>query len=264
MSPAPRLCDSLVLTLLLLLPACTGQRLLMPTPNTHLDQGHDLYADLAPPLKTTEVRRFYITDRTPEQDEDGNLRYGYGRSESMGFGTAVVDIGGETTWEELREASQTAQRLEPVELELREVKELVRSLPTPLPYALIDGKLVEKTDLVAQREQAIETFRQVMVRQLELTPRKEVFLFVHGYHNTFDAAAFALAEVWHFLGRIGVPLVYTWPAGYPGLFGYTYDRESSEFTVYHLRRAIELISNFPEVEKNHLIAHSRGTDVAIA
>lgn len=62
---------------------------------------------------------------------------------------------------------------------------------------------------------------------------------------------------------MGVPIIYTWPAGYPGLFGYTYDRESSEFTVFHLRKSLELIASFPEVKKVHLIAHSRGTDVAL-
>jgi len=61
-----------------------------------------------------------------------------------------------------------------------------------------------------------------------------------------------------------VPIIYTWPAGYPGIFGYTYDRESSEFTVYHLRQVLGFIASFPEVEKIHLIAHSRGTDVAVA
>jgi esterase/lipase superfamily enzyme len=73
-----------------------------------------------------------------------------------------------------------------------------------------------------------------------------------------------MAELWHFLGRIGVPIVYTWPAGHPGIFGYTYDRESSEFTVYHFRSLLRLIASYPEVEKIHLIAHSRGTDVAVA
>jgi esterase/lipase superfamily enzyme len=102
------------------------------------------------------------------------------------------------------------------------------------------------------------------LRQLSLTPRKEIFLYIHGYHNTFEDAAFALAELWHFVGRIGVPIIYTWPAGYPGLFGYTYDRESSEFTVYHLREVLGFAASFPEVEKIHVIAHSRGTDVALA
>jgi esterase/lipase superfamily enzyme len=66
------------------------------------------------------------------------------------------------------------------------------------------------------------------------------------------------------LGRVGVPVIYTWPAGYPGAFGYTYDRESSEFTVYHFRQALRLIASIPEVEKIHLVAHSRGTDVAVS
>ncbi|MEE8453440.1 MAG: alpha/beta hydrolase, partial [Limibaculum sp.] len=73
-----------------------------------------------------------------------------------------------------------------------------------------------------------------------------------------------LAELWHFLGREGLPIVYTWPAGHPGIFGYTYDRESSEFTVFHLKQVIKWLSEQPEIENIHLIAHSRGTDVAVS
>ena len=236
----------------------------MPTPNVHLEPNRDFYGTLDPSLKSTEVPLFYITDRAPEQDEAGNLRYGSGRSASLAFGTAVVDLGRDITWEELLEASRTQQRLKPVKLEMREVKELVRGPKTPLPFAEVDGQIVERPDLGGAAGRGQEAFRRVLVRQLELTPRKEVFIYVHGYHNSFDDAAFAMAELWHFLGRIGVPIIYTWPAGYPGLFGYTYDRESSEFTVYHLREVLELIASFPEVEKIHLIAHSRGTDVAVA
>ncbi len=61
-----------------------------------------------------------------------------------------------------------------------------------------------------------------------------------------------------------MPIVYTWPAGHPGIFGYTYDRESSEFTVFHLKQVIRWLSEQPEIENIHLIAHSRGTDVATA
>ena len=123
--------------------------------------------------------------------------------------------------------------------------------------------MLEDPKLVAARDEAVDEFHRQLTAQLELTPRKEVFLYVHGYHNTFADSIFAMAELWHFMGRFGVPIVYSWPAGYPGIFGYTYDRESSEFTVYHLRRAIRAIASFPEVEKIHLIAHSRGTDVAV-
>jgi esterase/lipase superfamily enzyme len=253
-----------LLAVVLILTGCSGARMMMPTPNVHLDPKHNYFADLPRNLKSTEVPLFYVTDRAPEQDEKGNLYYGYRRSASMGFGTAVVDLGADNTWDELLAASRTQRRLKPVKLELRDVEEIVRAPDTPLPAKEVNGKIVEEPGLVAQREEAAEVFRRVLVRQLELTPRKEVFVFVHGFNNSFDDAAFAMAELWHFLGRIGVPIVYTWPAGYPGIFGYTYDRESSEFTIYHLREVLSLIASFPEVEKIHLIAHSRGTDIAVA
>jgi esterase/lipase superfamily enzyme len=221
---------------------------MMPTPNVHLDPERDFFAGLHRELESTEVPLFYVTDRAPEQDEDGTLSYGYARSVSVAFGSAVVDLGVDITWEGLLEASRTQSRLDPVKLELRDVTEIVRAPPTPLPFKEVDGRVVEEPGMAAQRAEAIEVFRRVLVRQLERTPRKEVFLFVHGYHNSFADASFAMAELWHFLGRVGVP----------------YDRESSEFTIYHMRMVLGLISSFPEVEKIHLIAHSRGTDVAVA
>ena len=242
---------------------CSKSRVMMPTPNVYLTEESQHYQDLNPELQSSEVRLFYITDRAPEKDEQGNLRYGYDRSPSLAFGTAVVDLGEDLSWEDLLLASRLQKRLKPVELKVRQVTEILRGPDTPLPYAMVDGKIVEQPEESAKREAANKAFRRILADQLALTPRKEVFLYVHGYHNSFDDAAFAMGELWHFLGRIGVPFIYTWPAGYPGLFGYTYDRESSEFTVYHLRRALKVLASLPEVEKINVIAHSRGTDVAV-
>jgi len=253
----------IVIGMVLLLWGCGGPRLMMPTPNVYLTEEQDVFHDLNEDLKRTEVKLFYVTDRIPEKDNDGKLRYGYGRSASLAFGTAVVDLGVDISWEDLLHASRVEKRQKPVKLALGEVTELVRGPDTPLPYAEVDGNVVREPNLAAERQQASQTFRRFLVQQLALTPRKEVFIYVHGFHNTFEKAAYAMAELWHFLGRIGVPIIYTWPAGYPGLFGYTYDRESSEFTVYHLRETLNFIASFPEVEKIHVIAHSRGTDVAI-
>lgn len=243
---------------------CGSSRQMMPTPNVHMDEGRNFYGELAAELQSTEVPLFYVTDRAPEDDEEGKLSYGYERSKSVSFGTAVVDLGKDMTWDQLLEASRTQKRLNPVELELRDVESIVRGPATPLPYREENGRIVEEPTLAAERDASREVFREVIIKNLDLTPRKEVFLFVHGYHNTFADAAYTMGELWHFLGRIGVPIIYTWPAGFPGLFGYTYDRESSEFTVYHLRSVLKAIASYPEVEKIHVIAHSRGTDVAVA
>ena len=255
----------IIFGMLVLLWGCaTGPRLMMPTPNIYLNKTDGTYFDLPTDLKQTEVRLFYITDRAPEQDEEGSLRYGYGRSDSLAFGDVVVEFGENLTWEELLQASRTQERLKSVELKLGKITEHIRGPNTPYPYALVDGQIVEEPSLVAKGKQASEAFREELVQQLAITPRKEVFIYIHGYNNTFNDAAFAMAELWHFIGRIGVPIIYTWPAGYPGLFGYTYDRESSEFTVYHLRKVLKFIGKLPEIDKVHVIAHSRGTDVATA
>ena len=253
----------LAITFALLLTACSGPRVMMPTPNVYVDSGHEIYTGLPEELKSTEVPLFYITDRVPEKDESGNLKYGYERSPSLAFGSTVVDLGEDMSWEQLLVASRSGKRLQKVKMNIGEITEIVRGPNAPTPYTEVDGVIVEDAEYKAIRIAAAEKFRKVVLQQLTLTPRKEVFIFVHGFHNDFNDAAFAMGELWHFLGRIGVPIVYSWPAGHPGLFGYTYDRESSEFTVYHLRQVLEYIASFPEVEKINIIAHSRGTDVAV-
>src|SRR5262245_33805216 len=65
------------------------------------------------------------------------------------------------------------------------------------------------------------------------------------------------------MGRVGVPVAYTWPAGFSGIRGYAYDRESGEFTIFHLKNFIRTVAACPEVERVHLVAHSRGSDVTI-
>lgn len=250
-----------ILIFVVLLAACSGQRKMMPTPNVNVTEGPSLYENLPAELQSTAVPVFYVTDRVPERDEQGKMVYGYARSASLAFGRAVVDLGDEISWEELLEASRTQKRTKKVRLEVVDLTEIARGPNAPIPFNLVDGKIVEEPEHVAKRDKAIASLRSSMVKQLELTPKKDVFVFVHGFHNSFDDAMFITAELWHFLGRIGVPLAYSWPAGHPGLFGYTYDRESSEFTVYHLRQLLRLVAGFPEVERIHLIGHSRGTDV---
>jgi esterase/lipase superfamily enzyme len=104
-----------------------------------------------------------------------------------------------------------------------------------------------------------------MIRErLTTAPRNEVLLYVHGVKNDFDESLYTTTELWHYLGREFVPIAYSWPAGRGGMLrGYSYDRESSEFTVFHFKRFLEWVATIPEVEGIHLIAHSRGTDVAL-
>ncbi|MDP3960991.1 MAG: alpha/beta hydrolase, partial [Pseudorhodobacter sp.] len=105
------------------------------------------------------------------------------------------------------------------------------------------------------------TFQAAVAAELRQAARKEVVVFAHGFRNDFNEAEASLASIWHYSGRIGVPILYTWPAGNPGLFGYFKDRESGEFSIYHLKEFLRMLAAIPELEHITIIAHSRGSDV---
>ena len=135
----------------------------------------------------------------------------------------------------------------------------------PIEQAVLNGQGGTIVPATAFQDQAANArLHEIIRRQLAPTAHKDVFIFVHGFNCTFDDAVFRAAEVWHFMGRVGVPIAYSWPAGHGGLRGYPYDRESSEYTVTHLRQFIKAVAACPDVERVHLIAHSRGCDVAMS
>jgi esterase/lipase superfamily enzyme len=126
-----------------------------------------------------------------------------------------------------------------------------------------DGRYRLPQDALNELNAAREQLRKVLAEQLSHSDKKDVYLFVHGFNNSFDDAIFRLAQMWHMAGRGGVPIAYNWPAGRGGILGYAYDRESGEFTVFHLKKFLQAVAAVPEVQRIHLIAHSRGTDVAV-
>ncbi|MBK8268539.1 MAG: alpha/beta hydrolase [Planctomycetes bacterium] len=160
-------------------------------------------------------------------------------------------------------ASRTAIRAVSLPLSLRQVFELER-FPS-VPYRIVESepRLKEDPEIVAQHEAAVAALHEELEERLAQTDRKEVVIFIHGFNVNFEHAVFTSAELWHFMGRQGVPICYSWPAG-RGLSGrgYTYDTVSSEFTVFHLKQTLRAVARCKAVEKVHILAHSRGTAVA--
>jgi esterase/lipase superfamily enzyme len=236
-------------------------RQLMPTPNLYANGQAPLYDRLAPDLESNRVELVYVTDRVPEHDEAGRLRYGVGRSPSAAFGSADVHIGEGVPWDEIVQLSKSRERKRRLPMKVAGVEEWGRFPATPYPTQGKGASLVIDPDVAAEGLRVAEVLRELLAAKLESTPSKRVLIFVHGYNNGFDDAAITLAESWHYLGREGVPVLYTWPAGHGGSKGYGYDRESGEFTIYHFKQLMKTLASFPEVERIDLIAHSRGTDV---
>ena len=259
MRTSSRLLSPCLLICLTVLAGCA--RTLMPTPNVHRDPDVDYFADVPPELRSNIVEIMYATDRLPSNAPGTPLKYGSNRSPSLAFGTARLRIGYPSLgWDELVAASRTERRSQLV-LHFLEARELVRLPDTPwYNYLAADPSITEEQ--VRQRDRAGGHELQALLgARLREAAGGDVFIYIHGFNTTFDYGAMTLAELWHFLGRPGVPILYSWPAASAGVFGYHPDRESSEYTVSHLKRFIRVVAASDEVERIHLIAHSRGTDV---
>lgn len=250
----------------------------MPTPNVYAQGLRDPLDDVPPELRSNRVEVLYLTDRARENDTARGAAYGISRSRSVAFGTSDVQFGSddEVSWDELVSASKTSKRSVRLDIRVVRTQELGRFPPTPRTLIEVPPEAQAAPDattqpatsssaLDADSDQALAECRRELEARLAKTPVKEVYVFIHGVKNNFEQAVSTIAELWHFLGRQGVPIAYSWPAGAEGLLrGYNYDYNSSEFTVYHLKQSLRAIASCPSVRKIHIIAHSRGTDVAIS
>lgn len=231
---------------------------LMPTPNMYAKSQTDPFAKVPPALQTTDIDVLFVTDREQTTDKNGKTDFGYGRSRSLAFGSYIVGVGENITWTDLVADSRTQSRKHALPLWRKEIRVIDRLDETPTPMVMENGVPKEDPAAVAQRERTLAAFCNEISRRLALSPsKKEVAIFIHGFNNTIDDAAFTIGEMWHFTGREGVPIAYTWPAGK----SYAYDYESCQFTIFHLKQFLRAVASCPGVEKVHIIAHSRGTDV---
>lgn len=248
-----------------LLAGCSSDLYLVPSPNlyTHKD-APDPFTEVAEAFRTSEVRVLYGTDRVAEPTETGMREFGFQRAMSLEVGYVTVSMGEKFTWEQLVAASRSSKREHDIVTKVADVKMLDRFPDSNLPPVVKDGLPFERPDVIQGNLDAEAHVHATIKEFIAPARRKEIFLYVHGYNNTFDEAAVRMSTLWHFLGREGVPAIYSWPAGSGGILrGYNRDRESGEFTVYHLKQFYKALASSPDVHKIHIIAHSRGTDVTV-
>lgn len=252
-------CRLMFIFIVLGLSACSNARVLAPTPNIFAE-GQYPQDEVAAIIQTATPSIFYVTDRVSRPTADG-LSYTAERSSSMVFGSSTVSFGEGQDWNSLSAASGTIDRKVKLPLKVVANREIIRFDPTPVPFKVVNGTPVPNPEAVASYNQNRAAFQSSVRAKMRASGKNEVVVFVHGFNNTFEDAVFSLADIWHFSGRTGVPIAYSWPAGAGGLFGYFTDRESGEFTVFHLKEFLLQLSQIPELRKIHIIAHSRGADV---
>lgn len=233
----------------------------MPTPNLYVHAEEDPFADVPPALQTSDADILFVTDRVIRTDQAGRAEFGSERSMSLVYGSYVVGMGKDIAWSDLVADCRSESRKHSIPLSRREVRVVGSFTETPPRRIVVDHEVREDPSEAPRAAAAIEQFHQEISRRVALYPaRKEAFVFIHGFNNTMDDAAFTIASLWQFMGRIGVPIAYSWPGG----VSYAYDRESGEFTIYHLKQFLRALASCPDLEKINLIAHSRGTDVTLS
>lgn len=241
---------------------CSGSRPLVATPNLYADgRGTAIFEDIPEALRTPEFEVLYVTDRAVSQAGDNGPRYGQGRSPFLAYGSVRLNLVPAISWETLVAESVTQDRQGSYQLRTDVVEELGRLQSITEQFAWKDGRFYLPPEAIDTRAREEKAFVRQVEMRLEKMQHEDVYLYVHGFANSFDDAVYRMAFLWHFMGRTGVPIAYTWPAGYGGPFGYFHDRESGEYTVLHLKRTLTALARSSRVQRIHIIAHSRGTDV---
>ena len=244
----------LVFLLALLLPLFLSgcARTLVPAPNLY-QLGANPYQQTPEAMQFSGVDVVFATDRLATDDKRPGRAYGYKRSNTLSVGIARVGFGNDSTWDQLVDVSTGASKRK-LPLRILSAEEIFEFPPTA-GYSINQPEFAEH---FAQSQQALD---DLIADYLQRSGGDSAYVFVHGFNNGFDDSIYAIAQIWHFLGRTGVPIAYSWPAGRGTLRGYAYDRESGEFTNFHLKLFLRSLAASPSIRRIHVIGHSRGTDV---
>ena len=89
------------------------------------------------------------------------------------------------------------------------------------------------------------------------SPKRDIFVFVHGYNVTFENAARRTAQMAYDLEFQGAPIFYSWPSQ-GGLLSYTVDETNAAWTVPHLKQFLLRVARDSNADAVNLIAHSMG------
>jgi len=255
---------SAVLMLVVGLAGCGGRggRKLMPTPNLHVGGADHPFADVPEAFRSSTIDVMYVTDRKRTIEKDGSIGYGNERSGSLAFGLCLVEIGDGLSWESLVANSRVRKRSKSLGMSLS-IVEQARLFETTAGLVKNDKGAVADFAAAAGQKNAVEKFHAELRRRLWKTPTKEAYVYVHGAGDSLESGAFVIGELWHFLGRRGVPIAYSWRAGAgQKKRAYARDRESGEFTVFHLKQFLRTAAALGEIERIHVIAQDSGAHVA--
>ncbi|HEX4641528.1 MAG TPA: alpha/beta hydrolase [Chthoniobacterales bacterium] len=93
--------------------------------------------------------------------------------------------------------------------------------------------------------------------------KRSALVFIHGFKNNFDDAAYRTAQLAYDLNFEGVPIMYSWPS-HDSLFEYDGDRAQAKVSAPRLQYFLERIARESGAQRIHLVAHSMGNELLVS
>jgi esterase/lipase superfamily enzyme len=186
------------------------------------------------------VRVFYGTNRAPSGDPKpaqfygknrGDLQYGY-------LNVTIPQIHKEAELETQPRWAEYTLALDPAAMRRR--------------YVLLD----QVTPLA--KDDFVRTLRQ----QIKDSPSKDLFIFVHGFNNTFEDAARRAAQMAYDLDFDGTPLLYSWPSQ-GSATAYAVDEAAVGISGRKMADFLDTVVSQSGAERIHVLAHSMGNRALI-
>lgn len=187
----------------------------------------------APPENYAVVRVFYATDRQATGANAPGKFYGGDRQqdETLHLGTLDVSIPRDHRMGEIERPSI-------LHLEFRQ---------NPEKHIVLLG--------VTEKSEA--DFYAELAAKVRSSANKDAFIFIHGFDNTFEQAAWRTAQLSYDLGFQGAPILYSWPSK-GKLASYTADEATIDWATPHLEKFLETVAARSNATTVHVIAHSMG------
>jgi esterase/lipase superfamily enzyme len=107
-----------------------------------------------------------------------------------------------------------------------------------------------------------DEFVQSLRRQIKETRSQDVFIFVHGFNNTFEDAARRAAQLAYDLDFDGTPILYSWPSQ-GSTTAYAVDEAAVGISGRKMADFLETVVAQSGAQRIHLIAHSMGNRALI-
>ncbi len=186
------------------------------------------------------VRVFYGTNRAPTGDKKAARYYGGERGE-LDLGYVDVSIPETHKYGELETESRFSV------------------------YSYILGEEARKQKyvlLLSLKSLAEDDYYSQLSTYIDDSPSNDIFLFIHGYSNSFEDAARRAGQLAYDLDFDGTPMIFSWPSQ-ASTAAYTVDEAVVRPSGRILARMLDKIIERTNADRIHLIAHSMGNRAMI-